>query len=250
MKSTLVDGAKVDKALKLVMSTSPNYLLMGSLDAARHLMAGCGKEHMDRACAMAEIIRKELGEFTDIRVLQRPDMDPTRIVISAAQAGLTGYEFQRRLYETGRVSTELADFQNVVAVLTWGNTGEEVRRLILTVKKVMQLLCAESLHKETDLPEVPDDIGQLPVPVSAMTPRDAFFAETDVVPLAYSIGRIAAESITPYPPGVPILYPGEVVSREIYDKVMLCRLHKLEVHGPADESLQTLRVITSKEFAL
>lgn len=250
IRSSLVDEVKVDKALKLVMSTSPNYLLMGSLDAARHMMAEHGKENMERTCAMAEVVRKELEELTDVRVLRRPDMDPTRLVISAIDAGMSGYEFQRRLYETGKVSTELSDSQNVVAVLTWGNDGEDIRRLITTIKRVMERYCAECLQFGTPEMDVPEDVEQLNLPQVAVTPREAYFAETEVVPLAYSIGRIAAESITPYPPGVPILYPGETVTREVYEKAMFCINHKLEVHGPADKTLSTLRVITNRELKL
>nr|WP_034909493.1 aminotransferase class I/II-fold pyridoxal phosphate-dependent enzyme [[Eubacterium] cellulosolvens] len=250
IRSSLVDEVKVDKALKLVMSTSPNYLLMGSLDAARHLMAEHGEEHMERTVAMAEVIRKELEELTDVRILHRPDMDPTRIVLSAIDAGITGYEFQKRLYETGRVSTELSDSQNVVCVLTWGNTGEDVRRLIQTIKRVMQRHCAECLQFGSTDVEPVEDVEQLNLPQVAVTPREAYFSETEVVPLAYSIGRVAAESITPYPPGVPILYPGETVTREVYEKAMFCLSHKLEIHGPADKTLNTLRVIMNRELKL
>ena len=182
-------------------------------------------------------------------------MDPLRIVFSARRAGITGFRLQRLLYDKGRVSTELADFENVVAVVTWGNNGDDIRRLVETLKKILreQTGCGTE-----DIPrESAEEIGSLSdgrredylrhaasvLPQVVMTPREAFYSEKILVKWEDAVGRVAGESIIPYPPGIPLICPGEVITREIFDIVQRYRENRLPIHGPADRDLETMRVI-------
>ena len=300
-KSRFVSRQRLDECLKLVMSTSPNYLLMASLDGARHSLAIHGGDLMSKSMAMADILREELARIPFVEVLttevcyelsgeerialataksagmdvadllgsgktvpEHVVLDPLRIVFSAKKAGITGFRLQRLLFEKGRVSTELADFENVVAVVTWGNDGDDIRRLVETLKRIVMDQTrnrAEELPEEEreiagedDLYGISDDApaeeggeyfrhAASVLPQVVMSPREAFYSEKILVKWDDAVGRIAGESIIPYPPGIPLLCPGEVITREIFDIVQRYKKNRLPVHGPADQGLETLRVI-------
>ena len=133
-----LDEARVAANLQMVQSTSPSYLLMASLDAARRGMALHGKERMERALELGQRARQELAKIKGIEVLGTEmegtcgvwKIDLTRLVFSARELGISGYDLQVRLYEEYRVSTELADEENVVCVITWANSEEDITRLI------------------------------------------------------------------------------------------------------------------------
>ena len=325
-KSRFVSRQRLDECLKLVMSTSPNYLLMGSLDGARHNLALHGGELMSKSMAMADILREELSRIPYVDVLttdvcyemsgeekialetarsagiplaellgkgrnvpEHLTLDPLRIVFSARRAGITGYRLQRLLYDKGRVSTELADFENVVAVVTWGNNGDDIRRLVETLKKLLrdETGCGtEDIPRESaeEIGRIRENNGKVPknngkiteadreitetnslygffdsysdgrrvnylrhaasvLPQVVMTPREAFYSEKILVKWEDAVGRVAGESIVPYPPGIPLICPGEVITREIFDIVQQYRKNRLPIHGPADRNLETMRVI-------
>jgi len=262
-KSRFLSRQRLDECLKLVMSTSPNYLLMGSLDGARHSLALHGPEMMYKAMAAADILREELTGIPCVDVLTAdkvPDsveLDPLRVVLSARKAGITGYRLQRLLYEKGKVSTELADFENVVAVLTWGNTGDDIRRFVETLRNIMAEQQTDETEMSTDtdqlLPESEERNGQIGqadiqhafsvLPQVAMRPRDAFYSEKVLVRWEDAVGRIAGESVIPYPPGIPLICPGEVVTREIFEIVNRYKKNRMPMHGPADPNLETFRAI-------
>ncbi len=304
-KSRFVSRQRLDECLKLVMSTSPNYLLMGSLDGARHSLALHGGELMSKSMAMADILREELARIPYVDVLtsevcyemsgeekialataqsagiavedllgegktvpEHLTLDPLRIVFSAKKAGITGFRLQRLLYEKGRVSTELADFENVVAVVTWGNDGDDIRRLVETLKNIVrdrtgngagdvpgsssdageEISDMDSLYGSSD--DVPGERSgdylrhaAAVLPQVVMSPRDAFYSEKILVKWEDAVGRVAGESIIPYPPGIPLICPGEVITREIFDIIQRYRKNRLPIHGPADRDLETMRVI-------
>ena len=300
-KSRFISRQRLDECLKLVMSTSPNYLLMGSLDGARHNLAVHGGDLMSKSMAMADILREELSRIPFVEVLTTevsyelseeekialttaksvgmdvadlfgrdhnvPEhlvLDPLRIVFSAKKAGITGFRLQRLLFEKGRVSTELEDFENVVAVVTWGNDGDDIRRLVETLKKIVsdqtrsglerpaeeESVCADGNDRYGISDDVQEEEGgayyrraALVLPQVVMSPREAFYSEKILVKWDDAVGRIAGESIIPYPPGIPLICPGEVITREIFDIVQRYKENRLPVHGPADQSLETLRVI-------
>ena len=300
-KSRFISRQRLDECLKLVMSTSPNYLLMGSLDGARHNLAVHGGDLMSKSMAMADILREELSRIPFVEVLTTevsyelseeekialttaksvgmdvadlfgrdhnvPEhlvLDPLRIVFSAKKAGITGFRLQRLLFEKGRVSTELADFENVVAVVTWGNDGDDIRRLVETLKKIVsdqtrsglerpaeeESVCADGNDRYGISDDVQEEEGgayyrraALVLPQVVMSPREAFYSEKILVKWDDAVGRIAGESIIPYPPGIPLICPGEVITREIFDIVQRYKENRLPVHGPADQNLETLRVV-------
>lgn len=282
MKSRLIDPARLDECLKLVMSTSPNYVLMASLDGARHALAMHGRAMMERALELAEKAAAGLESIEGIRVLHTPrtgiPYDPLRLVFSAAELGIGGYELQERIYAIDHVSTELADFRNVVAVVTWANTEEDIRRLVEAVRKAAVMrkgqknessegtavqdpagadagdeidteessaLVYEDTHLRMEEKELVQMVGSiLQLPETVLRPREAFYAKKDTIPWSSSVvGMIAAEAVIPYPPGIPLLNPGERITEEIYRTVENYRRAGLPIHGPADPELETIQII-------
>jgi arginine decarboxylase len=234
-----VDLARVTSALHLVQSTSPSYLLMASLDAARQELALHGQESAAAALSLARAGRRALREMPGVQTLE-PDvvgqagiaaLDETRLTFTACDHGLTGLQLQERLFATG-VDTELADHRNVMALLTGGNTERDVTRLCEAMRQIAALPTG-TIPQALPLPEPPMQVE---------TPQQAYFGASQAVPLTASAGKIAAEMLVPYPPGIPILCPGEQVTEEIVRYAQLCRRDGVELHGPADQTLQTIRV--------
>lgn len=232
--------------LQLVQSTSPSYLLMASLDASRYELALHGKEMMEKAYMLAEKARKAMKQIKGIACLGKEekgcygisDLDPTRLVFSAAELNISGYELQELLYERYQVTLELCDDRNVVAVVTFANEEEDIERLLSGLREI-----SAQGKRNKKLP-VADVLP--PVPPMKRTPRNAYFGEKQNIPWESAIGKIAGEMLVPYPPGIPILYPGEIVTKEVWDYMEKYRKAKHGLHGPADESLQKFQILSEK----
>ena len=233
-----INAGKVRECLRLVTSTSPSYVLMASLDGARHQLALQGKELVSKAESLAELCRTRLSGIRGVRVLQDSRTDPLRVVFSAADRGISGSMLQKEVYEKARVSLELADLLYAVCVISWGNTREDIERLAGAVEELVQRQGAGKTAAEG----VPVWSG-MPLPEICLSPRKAWYAEKEAVALEESCGRIAGESVAPYPPGVPVLQPGERIRRETAELLKFIRDRKMPLHGPADAGLKTIRVI-------
>lgn len=250
-----INPGLLEENLQMVQSTSPSYLLMASLDAARKGMALEGKERMQRALELSEMARDAFGKIPGVRVLDEKAegrsgiyrIDLTRLVFSMKELGIGGYRLQELLYERFGVSTELSDEENVVAVITWANEEKDIQRLIHGV---------ETLAKEADVKNecsvsrfegaVPEkEWVQIPreIPSMCLTPREAYFADKRTVSFWNAKGCIAGEMIVPYPPGIPIVCPGERITDEILELIFKNKKNGCAFHGPADASLETIRVI-------
>lgn len=242
--SSRVDRDWIAANLQMVQSTSPSYVLMASLDAARQELALHGSEMMERALELAELARMRLKRIPGIQVLDREgvskrvvhQLDPLRLVISARELGIGGYRMQELLYEQSGVSTELADEENVVCVITFANTIQDVERLIEAVKLIAG---QKEFHGK---PLKPVD-WKFSLPDKILNPREAYFHKKMAVNWEDAAGKVAGEMIVPYPPGIPLVYPGELISREIWQQVEDCRRRGLSIHGPADRSMRTFQII-------
>ena len=233
--------------LQMVQSTSPSYLLMASLDAARRGMALHGKERMERALELSKRARQELAKIKGIEALGTEmegtcgvwKIDPTRLVFSARELGISGYDLQVRLYEEYRVSTELAD------------EGERGLRYYLgkqrgryhTADRCAGRNFGSRGGKTTGRTKFTEKQWLFrSLPEMVKTPREAYFAE-EAVPFAEAEGRIAAEMAAPYPPGIPLICPGERYSREMLELMRQYKADGCEFHGPSDASLEVLYVL-------
>lgn len=207
-------------ALRMVQSSSPSYLLMASLDVAR-CQCRLEEEKWDTAALLGERLRQEISRIPGIlapgeELQEVPgviEYDPTRLVINVRKLGITGFEAAEWLCRERKILVEMADFQNIVLIL--GPAGvEKAAGALLEGLDAMAAACTNSRSAAGHF--IPDPL-QLPIPRQVITPRDAFFAEHSLLPPASALGKTAAEVIAPYPPGVPVLCPGERVGEEVLD---------------------------------
>lgn len=263
LKGSRVCTEKVDGALRMLMSSSPSYVLMTSLDAARFQLAKDGKRMAEAALALAVRLRTKLEEIPGIAVfggsdperLLRQRTDGTRVVFSALSLGISGFALSDRLYAEAGIALEMADAQNAVAVVTWANTQEETDRLAAAVRRIAASGTAGNAGKSGNTGNTGNivNIGKtgntgesLPLthlPEAVLTPREAYFKETETAALSACRGRICAESIAPYPPGIPVIQPGERLDGEIVAFLLECQKRKIPVHTTGGADLARIRVI-------
>jgi len=232
----------VASALALLQTSSPSYLLLLSLDLARHQMAVGGRNLLDRSMEMAYEVREALSQIPGLRVLTEQhlsaghSLDPTRITISGAGLGLTGYRLAGLLAEKHGVQVEMADFYNVVAVISIGTTFDDCRRFIRGLKEIARIFT----RFRKRLPAFPEP---LPLPAKRMTPRQAWFSDSREVPLACCTGLISAEWVAAHPPGIPVICPGEEFTPEIVEYLQLLKGGGASVIGTADGMLEKVKVV-------
>ncbi|MEM9538384.1 MAG: aminotransferase class I/II-fold pyridoxal phosphate-dependent enzyme [Cyanobacteria bacterium P01_E01_bin.42] len=230
---------RITNALRLLQSTSPNHILLASLDAARHQMAMQGEALLEKALNLAEEVRDRLANIADLWVFEPTSatIDRTRIAIDATQLGLTGFAADEILYDELGVTAELPELQYLTFVLTFGNTPADCDRLV----EAYQILERDRRH----LPISPIS-PILPIPsISSISPREAYFAPTETVAFDLAGDRISAELICPYPPGIPLLMPGEAISAAVLNRLQRIRTlgQTINIEGCSDPTLKTLKVI-------
>ncbi len=248
VKEGLVSIKHVQSILSMLTTTSTSYLLLASLDAARKQLATQGKELIDRTIRLADSIRKRINEIDHLYCVGEEilgskatfDYDPTKLIISVKDLGITGHEVEKWLRERHNIEVELSDLYNILCIITLGDTEYEGNLLVNALKEL-----AEECEHRAEKSE-PLEVLLPEIPVLALTPRDAFYAETEVIPFAESEGRIIAEFIMVYPPGIPIFIPGEIITKENLHYIKENIEAGLPVQGPEDDEIKTIRVI--KEY--
>ena len=238
-----VDFSRVQEAASLLQSTSPNYLLLASLDIARMQMAMEGKERIARAVRLSEGLRKAVRGLDGLKsfgqeIVGNPGvcgLDATKVTISVRGLGLTGMAAERILRHQYKVQCELSDPYNLLFLFSMADTEAELTRLV----EALQGLAGNHFGQETfsvsmELPEIPEQ---------RMLPREAFFADKERVALERAAGRVSAEQVVFYPPGIPVLCPGELVSRELIAYIRRMQGLGRRIVGAEDAELRTLRVI-------
>lgn len=243
LKEGLLSAQRVKAVLNLTQTTSPSYLLLTSLDVARKQMALYGRELVERTLTLADWIKKELSALEGIQlfgdnVVGRPGchaFDPTKIIINVTGLGMSGYEAEYLLREKYRLQVELSDLYNIMFVITIGDTWETARYLVE---------CIKSICKANPLKNVVKYCPPLPeIPKMMVLPRDAFYSETKVVPLAEAAGEISAEAIMAYPPGIPLICPGELITQSVVDYINILKQEEADLQGPEDKQINYIKVL-------
>lgn len=245
VKSDIIDRAALEANLHLVQSTSPSYVLMTSLDMARHYMATEGHMMIERALELAREARKNINEIKGVRCATKEELegkagiyklDETRLTISAAELGVTGFDLKKMLFDEYNCDVELADYKNALAIVTFANEKEDLDRLTNALRDI-----AKRFEGGKPLPEGRKLPGQ---PEYAISPRQAYFSRHKRrVKWAECKGLVMAEMIAPYPPGIPLIYQGEIMSDDVWEYLEEVRLRKGHIHGPSDVSLETVLVV-------
>jgi lysine decarboxylase len=240
-----VDAARVAGAVKLTQTTSPLMPVLASLDGCRRQMGLAGRDMLDRTIELAERARRELRRLPGIDVLDASSLglppeqfDPTRLVIDVESLGLTGYIVERLLRERFQIAPEMSDRAGIVCLVTVGDTPETIQRLVRAVASLPHRAMPRST---ATCPRIAGEA--IATGEQALTPREAYFAPSVAAPLLDTVGEVAAEAVIPYPPGIPVLTPGEIITAIKIDCLREGIAAGMHVRGAADPSLQTLRIV-------
>ncbi|WP_010282819.1 aminotransferase class I/II-fold pyridoxal phosphate-dependent enzyme [Bacillus timonensis] len=245
VKEGLVSSNRVQSILSMLTTTSTSYLLLASLDVARKRLVTEGYELIERTIQLANYIRDKINEIDKLYCVGREilgskatyDFDPTKLIISVKDLGITGSDAEVWLREKYNIEVEMSDLYNILCIVTPGDSKKEADILIEALANLSDEV--SHLTESRAVPEVllPD------IPVLALSPRDAFYSETEVVPFEESAGRVIAEFVMVYPPGIPIFIPGEIITEENLTYIQTNIEAGLPVQGPEDYELKFLRVI-------
>jgi arginine/lysine/ornithine decarboxylase len=261
-RQSLIEPARVQDALNLLQTTSPSFLLLASLDVTRRRLSREGNELFAEACTEAIKLETQINRLPGIKVLEasRDERlkdhhgDPLRLVVNVSGTGWSGYEVERYLRTDFRVEDEMADWFNVVYVLSPHDDPAARERLVLGLRAVSEQPRRVGRVRETHQHDTftatggsrtsthPTNLLQSPIPPLAMPPRAAALARKTTMNLDAAAGRTCAEMVMFYPPGIPLLMPGEMITGETID---VCRqLLAAGAHLYAsDPSLETVRVV-------
>jgi arginine/lysine/ornithine decarboxylase len=247
--SDRIDMERLALCFELEESTSVSALLLSSIDGARRQFVREGDQLVDRGVKSAKLLRERLAtEVPELRVIspeelkQRPGVsgvDPTHVMIETAPVGLTGYQADDWLRDERQVDVELVDHRRVMPLVTYAHGEPEIDRLVRALRDLVD---------ERGEPGAGTDVASLPTrselrTEQVMAPRDAFFSRTEKVKAKDAVGRVSAELVTPYPPGIPGAAPGEV-----YNEAILHYLQEVVaaggfIEGAVDQALGELRVV-------
>jgi arginine decarboxylase len=240
-----IDPVAISRALRLLRSTSPSSLLLASLDAARRQLYLHGEQMLHETLESIALAREKLQTIPGIRLVDASlvgshgiaGYDPLRMVIDVRDTGCTGYEIADALRRDYDVHVELPAETTVVFVVGLGEAAPTLRRLAGDVDEVVKRIAK---------PGVTDPLtasARMLAGEMAVSPREAFLGEADLVAVADAIGRISCESIASYPPGVPQLLPGERVSAEIVTHLSALAASGARLHGASDPTFTTIHVL-------
>ncbi|MEW6173110.1 MAG: aminotransferase class I/II-fold pyridoxal phosphate-dependent enzyme [Bacillota bacterium] len=253
VKGERVDRARLEQSLRIIQSTSPSYLLMASLDAARADMASRGREMLERAIFISERLRTQCNSIPGVFSFDQKwasskgaaGLDSTKVTITVKKLGVTGLWTEKWLREKYGVQVEMSDPLNVLAMVTSGNTSEEVDQLITGLKNI-PVLARNFIETGPLLLRMTPSAGQPPEAPMIVTPREAFFAPSTPVLLEKAKGRVSAETVAVYPPGIPAICPGEEITGEIIDYLVVARRMEMHFQGPKDPKLDFIRVLRDR----
>jgi arginine decarboxylase len=232
----VLDLARVEEAFELLHTTSPAAAILASSDRARQLIEDRGEELLERTIALVGDARTRLRRIDGLHVSEASD--PTKLVLGLAGTGADGFEVEADLLREG-VRLEMADRDTLVPIVTLADTAASVSTLVESIERSL------AARRTAPRPIAASSVWSLQA-VTALSPRDAFVAPRERVPAHHAVGRIAAETAAPYPPGIPALAPGELITDEILSALRREAAAGTRVAYCSDPSLDTLLVVAEQ----
>jgi arginine/lysine/ornithine decarboxylase len=241
-----IDFRHLSACADLLMTTSPNVLLYAAIDGWRRQMVEQGTELLQSALELAHRLRSEIERLPGMHVLEDEllgaeasnDLDRLQIMIDLSELGISGYQAADWLREHERIDMHLSDHARTVATVSIADNDSTADRLLQALKRLIDAADDFPDPKPIKIPDPPDLELE-----TVNRPRDAFFSQFEDVKAKDAVGRIAAEQITPYPPGIPVIVPGERINQGVVDYLLSGRDAGMTLPDPADPSLKTIRVM-------
>lgn len=246
LQGDLIDRHRLSACADLLMTTSPSVLVYAALDGWRRQMVDRGHQLLDRAITLSRGLRDEVKGIVGLEVLDQQlldveashDLDPLQVLLDVSATGTSGYQAADWLRQHCQIDVGMSDHRRILATLSMADDQGTCRRLV------------EALHAWRSAAErfpAPPAIC-LPTPQelqleTVQLPRDAFFGRVQTVDIAQAAGRIAAEQITPYPPGIPAVVPGERLNDVVLDYLRSGLEAGMNLPDAADPALDTIRVV-------
>ncbi|MDD3114835.1 MAG: aminotransferase class I/II-fold pyridoxal phosphate-dependent enzyme [Anaerovibrio sp.] len=241
-----VDRQRIRQAAGLLQSTSPNQLLLASLDIARLQMAEEGGERLAGAVRLSERLRAAVNSIDGLygpgeELCSKAEdrgaaaMDAAKLTVNLDGLGISGQEAELVLRHRYKIQCELSDPRNLLFIMSMADTEREAERLLAALKSLAGEYAGAGNREQVNM-------AAMPVPIQRLNPREAFFAPVETVPLEQAAGCIAAETAAFYPPGIPLLCPGEEITREVISYIRHYQAMGLRLSGPADGSLHRIRI--------
>lgn len=232
----------IRQIINLTQTTSGSYLLLSSLDISRRNLALRGRESFNTVRQMAEYARKEINDIGGYYAYSKElingdsifDFDTTKLSVHTLDIGLAGIEVYDLLRDEYDIQIEFGDLGNILAYVSIGDRLREIERLVGALAEVKRRFGRDKANLMTQ---------EYIEPQLAVTPQDAFYAETESLPIDETDGRICSEFVMCYPPGIPILAPGERITRKILDYISYAKEKGCSMTGPEDADIERLNVL-------
>ena len=237
-----INPGHVRQIINLTQTTSGSYLLMSSLDISRRNLALRGREVFAKVVSMAHYAREEINAIGGYYAFGRElvngnsiyDFDPTKLSVHTRDIGLAGIEVYDILRDEYDIQIEFGDIGNILAYLSIGDRPQDLERLVSALAEIYRRYQTDGsslLSQEYIDPEV------------VISPQEAFYAKKKSVPLEASVGCVCSEFVMCYPPGIPILAPGERITKEILDYIQYAKLKGCSMTGPEDPEILNINVL-------
>ena len=236
------DAEGVRQTINLTQSTSGSYLLMASLDIARKNLSLNGKEIFAKVLSLASYARQEVNKLEGFRAFGRDiingdtvfDFDETKLSVHTRAMGLAGIEVYDILRDEFGIQIEFGDIGNILAIISVGDRELEIERLLGALSEIKRRFSKEPMNMLDH---------EYINPLVAMSPQKAFYADKRTVAITQSSGKISAELVMAYPPGIPILAPGERITEEIIDYIRYAKEKGCVMTGTRDMDMNNIEIV-------
>lgn len=236
-----INANHVRKIINLTQTTSASYLLLSSLDISRQNLALDGENIINKVIELAEYSRSEINQIGDYYAFSKElingdsvyDFDITKLSVNTLDLGLAGIEVYDFLRDEYDIQIEFGDLGNILAYISLGDTDKNIERLIGALSEIRRLFKKDKSgmisHEYIN-------------PIVALSPQKAFYADTITLPIRECNGKICCEFVMCYPPGIPILAPGEVVTKDIIEYIEYAKDIGCSLTGPEDMNINNINI--------
>ncbi len=249
-----IDPSRLQAALQLTQSTSPNALLLASLDAARHQMATEGQALLSNTLNLAQQMRRELATIPGLAVIDQPavsafasvsDLDLTRLTVDVSGLRITGLEADDILHNELGVTVELPELRHLTLIISLGNTEADGEQGVAGLRSLAKRCAALRSIPENRPQPAGLDTSESPFTLPEVSPREAFFAPTETIAASAAVGRLSADTVSAYPPGIATIMAGEVIDEQAITHLTAIKQQGGYVTG--GDAPETFRVIAQEQ---
>ncbi len=243
LREGIIDPFTVKKNLNLMQTTSGSYLLMASLDVARKQLVINGKDMLEKVLKLSRDARTRINEIDGLYSFGRElvgnpgvyDFDESKLGVHVRKLGLTGFEVYDLLRDEYNIQVEMADYYNIMAIISLGDTEEAINALVEALADIAMK------HRRDEELKIVNNILRNPDVI--ISPRDAYYSNKRVIKLQDAEGEISGESIMAYPPGIPVVSPGERITKEMIEHILMLKEEETLIQGTEDPYVEYVRVL-------